>query len=123
MLASRYFRTRSFTHSMKANVNRNREKYHKDPSFKARSIEAKKAWQARNNLKRRAHIMTGNAIKYGLLKKQPCEVCGDATVDAHHEDYRFPANVRWLCHKHHMERHREINEEIRNGIDWGHKGF
>lgn len=105
------------------NVKRNREKYHKDPAFKARVLETKKAWQARNNLKRRAHVMTGNAIKYGLLKKRPCEVCGANEVDAHHEDYRFPDDVRWLCHKHHMARHREINEEIRNGIDWSHRGF
>lgn len=105
------------------NAKRNRDMYHNDPEFKARVLEGKKAWQARNNLKRRAHIMTGNAIKYGLLKKQPCEVCGSIEVDAHHEDYRFPDKVRWLCHKHHMARHREINEEIRNGVDWSQRGF
>lgn len=105
------------------NVKRDRERYHNDTEFRDRVLEMKKAWQARNNLKRRAHIMTGNAIKCGLLKKQPCEVCGSIEVDAHHEDYRFPAKVRWLCHKHHMARHREINEEIRNGVDWSQRGF
>lgn len=105
------------------NVKRNREKYHEDPEFRARVLETKKAWLARNNLKRRAHIMTGNAIKYGLIAKQPCEVCGSTEVDAHHEDYRHPSDVRWLCHKHHMARHREINEEIRNGADWSQRGF
>jgi hypothetical protein len=105
------------------NVKLNREKYHKDPDFKSRVLKTSKEWRSRNNLKRRAHIMTGNAIKYGLIAKQPCEVCGSTDVDAHHEDYHSPYDVSWLCHTHHMARHREINEEIRNGADWSQRGF
>lgn len=40
------------------------------------------------------------------LTKQPCEVCGETEVEAHHEDYSKPLNVRWLCRQHHIDIHR-----------------
>lgn len=43
------------------------------------------------------------AIKTGKLIKQPCEVCGEINVHAHHDDYSKPFEVRWLCRKHHRE--------------------
>jgi hypothetical protein len=56
--------------------------------------------------KRAAHILTGNAIRNGRLLRQPCEVCGETeSVQAHHDDYSKPLDVRWLCFKHHMEHH------------------
>lgn len=52
----------------------------------------------------------GNAVKRaiynGILIPQPCEVCGDQRVDAHHDDYSEPLNVRWLCRIHHIEHHK-----------------
>jgi len=53
-----------------------------------------------------AHCAVSNAVRDGKLKKQPCEVCG-AKAHAHHEDYSKPLEVVWLCHAHHMERHRK----------------
>lgn len=42
-------------------------------------------------------------VKRGSIKKQPCEVCGAAqTLEAHHEDYDKPLEVKWLCRKHHL---------------------
>jgi hypothetical protein len=105
------------------NARRNRNKYHSDPAFKQRSLKRRAAWIVKNNVKRQAHIQTGNRIKDGSLIKQPCEVCGCLEVEAHHEDYSAPMDVRWLCRKHHAARHREINEAIRSGEDWSHKGF
>jgi hypothetical protein len=50
-------------------------------------------------------------IKQGVLIRQPCEVCGELKVDAHHDDYMKPLDVRWLCRKHHNEHHRnEFNK-------------
>lgn len=54
-----------------------------------------------------------NAVDKGRLEPQPCEVCGaDGTfkdgrreVQAHHDDYNKPLEVRWLCQKHHHEWH------------------
>ena len=56
--------------------------------------------------KARAHDITNNAIRDGRLIRKPCEVCGTtADVEAHHDDYTKPLNVRWLCVTHHVEHH------------------
>ena len=55
--------------------------------------------------RRLAHCMVNNAIKAKRLFKQPCEVCGEIKVDAHHADYYKPLEVEWLCRKHHLEKH------------------
>ena len=45
------------------------------------------------------------ALKSGALQKQPCLVCGDIDVQAHHSDYSKPLEVMWLCRKHHRQLH------------------
>lgn len=108
----------------KRSVKANREKYRRDPEFKKRVKASKARWASKNARKRKAQIITGNAIRGGKLKRLPCEVCRTTeNVDAHHEDYRFPLDVRWLCRVHHMARHREINEAMRAGANLRHKGF
>jgi len=60
-----------------------------------------------------AHNLTEKAIAKGLLVPQPCEVCGFEgraedgrnLVQAHHDDYNKPLQVRWLCQSHHHEWH------------------
>lgn len=42
-------------------------------------------------------------IRAGRLIKKPCEVCGILKVEAHHDDYSKPLDVRWLCKKHHVK--------------------
>ena len=44
-------------------------------------------------------------INKGLLIKQPCEICGELKVEAHHEDYDEPFKIKWLCIKHHHDLH------------------
>lgn len=56
----------------------------------------------------------GNAVRSGKLIKGLCEVCGNPDVQAHHDDYNFVLNVRWLCNKHHAEWHRNNNPILRN---------
>lgn len=53
-----------------------------------------------------AHKKTEWAIASGKLVRQPCEKCGATKVDAHHDDYSRPLDVRWLCRSHHLEHHR-----------------
>lgn len=53
-----------------------------------------------------AHRAVDTAIKNGSLVRQPCEVCGADRVDAHHDDYSKPLQVRWLCRGHHLQFHR-----------------
>lgn len=51
------------------------------------------------------HNRVERAIKKGLLVKQPCELCGEPVVHAHHDDYSKPLEVRWLCPVHHSALH------------------
>jgi len=60
-----------------------------------------------------AQNITETAIQRGALIRKPCEVCGASgtfadgrsEVQAHHDDYNKPLEVRWLCQKHHHEWH------------------
>ena len=54
----------------------------------------------------KAHDAVEVAIANGSLIRQPCEVCGADRVDAHHDDYSKPLDVRWLCRGHHLKLHR-----------------
>lgn len=69
--------------------------------------KAKQEWQRRNLHKARASNAVGRAVARGDLVREPCEVCGAAKVEAHHEDYDKPLEVRWLCHLHHAQAHQE----------------
>lgn len=46
-----------------------------------------------------------DAVRWGKIKRQPCEVCGVLKSQGHHEDYSKPLDVVWLCAKHHAEVH------------------
>lgn len=62
----------------------------------------------------KAHKMVLDAIAKGVLKPQPCEKCGwKKNVDAHHDDYSKPLEVRWLCRKHHQIHHKN-QKHLRN---------
>lgn len=60
-----------------------------------------------NRVANRAHVRVKSALKRGLLQRLPCEICGSETVEAHHDDYTKPLEVRWLCLEHHRAWHRE----------------
>lgn len=62
-------------------------------------------WRRSNPAKYDAHLAVQRALMAGDLTKQPCEVCGAETVDAHHDQYDEPLNVRWLCRRHHIRLH------------------
>lgn len=56
------------------------------------------------------------AIQRGIIeRKTHCENCGSSetnkdgrsNVEAHHDDYNKPLEVRWLCRKCHFEWHKE----------------
>ena len=56
-----------------------------------------------------------SAVKRGIIKKGPCEICGKTKlVHGHHDDYYKPLDVRWLCVKHHTEHHNRLREAARS---------
>ena len=60
--------------------------------------EQKRAWNALTS-----------AVRYGEIRRGPCEVCGtEEKVEAHHDDYSRPLDVRWLCRDHHEELHHPL---------------
>lgn len=62
------------------------------------------AWRHEFPNRRRAHGIVARALRAGLLKRQPCWVCGEKAV-AHHPDYDRPLDVVWLCQGHHKQTH------------------
>ncbi len=50
--------------------------------------------------------LTMKKVAQGFLIRMPCEVCQtEKDVQAHHDDYGKPLDVRWLCRRHHREHH------------------
>ena len=61
----------------------------------------------------RAGAAVQTAKRKGILIPQPCEVCGTTNrIQAHHENYSKPLEVRWLCSLHHRRRHKEIGAPL-----------
>ncbi len=56
-------------------------------------------YREQNPEKKHAHNLIGSAKLLGKLSPPKyCEQCGaEAKVDAHHDDYSKPIEVRWLC--------------------------
>ena len=69
-----------------------------------------KLWTSAHPTAQRAHGLVKRAIRSGALVKMPCAVCGTKSAIAHHDDYRRPLAVMWLCPVHHKARHRIRNQ-------------
>lgn len=90
-----------------------RRAYQKSDAGKAAHFRATQKYKETSPKKRAAHIQVGNALRGGLLRKGPCEVCGTSLqVVGHHDDYDHPLRVRWLCETHHKEWHRQHGEAL-----------
>lgn len=63
-------------------------------------------------LRGKADDEVARAIYMGLLVRSPCVVCGAEKSEAHHDDYRKPLDVIWLCREHHRERDALLREGI-----------
>jgi len=73
------------------------------------NLPHRRALSRKNRQKSEARIAVNNAIRDGRLVRQPCQVCGvTARVEAHHDDYSRPLDVRWLCFTHHCEVHGKV---------------
>ena len=81
----------------------------KSQARKAAVIETQRKRRERHPEKNSAYLKVKRAIRSGALTIKPCEVCGTTErVQAHHDDYSLPLDVRWLCFKHHREHHGQV---------------
>lgn len=100
----------------KKDVKKDREESERAREYdRARSkTKERKIFLANQQKKRRAahpeknsaYLKVYRAIKKGLLIREKC-FCGQK-AEAHHDDYSKPLDVKWLCKKHHEQRHRQL---------------
>ncbi len=79
----------------------------KNPNWKGGVCSAEKGqkYRARYPLKDIAHRAVRNALRSGKLVKELCEWCGSWATEAHHDDYKRPLKVTWLCKPCHLAAH------------------
>lgn len=70
----------------------------------------RRARRLRSPEKDAARAAVSRAVKSGLLKREPCEVCGNEKAQAHHKDHSKPLDVQWLCFKHHRQIHGQLRD-------------
>lgn len=101
--------------SSKEYVERNREKKRKwNLDYSKRNsdkfFKKNKEYKEKYSDKKMAHQKVQTALRNGSLMRKLCEICNSEKAHAHHEDYSSPLDVIWLCHRHHMERHKMLAE-------------
>lgn len=89
-------------------------RYQKTEEGKISVLKSQRKYIEKNPVKRATHIILGNAVKYGKLKKPiQCESCGGRSrLHGHHDDYALPLVVRWLCAPCHSKWHEENGEGL-----------
>src|SRR5690349_8591122 len=73
---------------------------------KVREYDRKRKRRDEDPVKLRARWRVKYAIGTGKLQRGPCEKEGDGCkgrIEAHHDDYSKPLDVRWFCQRHHGE--------------------
>ena len=97
---------------------RGRKKYHKYKYKPKKSREINTRHREKYPEKHKATNKVSNAIRSGILKKQPCRLCREK-AHAHHFDYSKPLAVIWYCPKHHSRIHRFMRSyKERTGDDF-----
>ncbi len=66
--------------------------------------------KALQRLKMNCRSYTSAYIKRGIIKKEPCEVCGSLESHPHHRNYFNPLDIAWLCKNDHKDIHRVARE-------------
>lgn len=110
-----YYRSYDMRRAMEPHRIEARSRYAKSESGRLVCNAAKARWLDRNPAKKKAACAVSNAVRDGVLLKQPCEVCGFIKAQAHHDDYSKPLEVRWLCTKHHKPADR-IRRSVERGL-------
>lgn len=64
--------------------------------------------------KNKARYTLGNYVRLGkIIRPKECSKCGLCKkIEAHHEDYKKPLNVTWLCKGCHEKTHHQIYSHL-----------
>jgi hypothetical protein len=87
-----------------------RLEYRKTEEGKLAVKRAHLKWTQTHPERKQAITKLGNAVRDKKVFKEPCFVCGDGKVEAHHPIYSMPLDVVWLCNRHHRETHDMAND-------------
>ena len=80
-----------------------RERYRQTPAGKTAVYKATKNQRAKNPERQKIYRDCEKLLK----NPHVCSECGSTTrVEAHHDDYNKPLDVRWLCRKCHSQWHK-----------------
>ena len=83
------------------------------PHRKAQRAETTARYGDQNPLRKKAVNAANNAVRDGLLKKEPCLFCGATeNIHKHHKDYTRPLDVTWLCASCHRRLHAHFPETV-----------
>jgi ribosomal protein S27AE len=90
-----------------------RMEYSKTEAYKESHHKSILKYREKYPMVRASHVIVGNAIRdKKLIPEQFCSVCkANEKIEAHHDDYTKPLEVRWLCKKCHTNWHKS-NEAI-----------
>lgn len=90
------------------------KKYLESEKGKAKHLETTKKYVENNQEKIKAQRKVRCAIKCGKLQRSPmCEICNlQGKTNAHHEDYKKPLEVIWMCSKCHLYHHQKYRFHV-----------
>ena len=90
------------------------KEYSQRPEVKKRRLErsAKYRKDPKVRIKNMARWYTSHQIRAGKLDREPCALCGQEQVEAHHLDYNQPLLIVWLCPNCHRQAHLKKQEGI-----------
>lgn len=63
-------------------------------------------YKSANKHKIKMRSILNKALLKGTVVKSSCVICGNKKVEAHHDDYTKPLDIKWLCRSHHGAWHR-----------------
>ena len=72
--------------------------------------ESQKAYKKKNKIELNARNLVYKHIRRGkMFRGTKCEICNcEGKIEAHHDDYSKPLNVRWLCRTCHKKEHGKL---------------
>jgi len=88
-------------------------KYMRSEKGRAVNQRANVKYRAKNITKTRAHTAVRDAVRRGDISAPTrCDECSEEKrLHAHHDNYLYPLDIRWLCSPCHQEWH-DNNEAL-----------